>query len=49
MLSIKLSLVAGLLAAAACAAPPQKVDFSVLDQEISIDQIHIPATGTPLP
>jgi hypothetical protein len=49
MLRIKLSLAVGLLAAAACAAPPQKVDFSVLDQDIPIDQIHIPATSTPLP
>ncbi len=48
MLRIKLSVAMGLLAAAACAAPPQKVDFTVLDQDIQIDQIHIPATSTPM-
>ncbi len=49
MLPIKLSLVVGLLAAAACTASPQKADFVVLDEDIPIDQIHIPPTNTPLP
>jgi hypothetical protein len=47
MLRFKLSLAVGLLAAAACAASPKKVDFVVLDQDIPIDQIHVPPTSTP--
>jgi hypothetical protein len=49
MLLIKLSLAAGLLAAAACTAPPRTVNFVVLDQNIPIDQIHVPPTSTPPP
>jgi hypothetical protein len=49
MLRIKLCLAVGLLAAAACTASPQKVNLVVLDQDIPIDQIHIPPTSTAPP
>jgi hypothetical protein len=56
VLRIKLSLAVGLpigglwlLAAAACTASPQKVNFVVLDQDIPVDQLHVAPTSTPLP
>jgi hypothetical protein len=49
MLRIKLSLAVGLLAAAACAPSPRTVNFVVLDQNIPVDQIHIPPTSTAPP
>src|SRR6185369_16946914 len=49
MLRIKLGLALGLLAAAACAPSPRTVNFVVLDQNIPVDQIHIPPTSTAPP
>src|SRR5205085_6707421 len=46
---IKLRRAEVLLSATACTASPQKVNLVVLDQDIPIDQIHIPPTNTPQP